>query len=111
MTPQKAFELFPSINEVYTVGSETFLKEEDAASYSTHFNLGKPQKVERPASPKADKKAGKDAGTEDTAKAEKKPGKDADNAGTEDTTKTDKDAGKETGDGGTEDSKKVEDGK
>ncbi len=74
MTPQKAFELFPSINEVYTVGSETFLKEEDASSYSTHFNLGKPQKVERPApAAKAEKKAKKeavDAETEDTKNVE-----------------------------------------
>lgn len=92
MTPQKAFELFPSINEVYTVGSETFLKEEDAASYSTHFNLGKPQKVERPAPAKAAKKAAKDEGAEETAKATK-------------------DAGKETGEGATEDTKNVEDGK
>lgn len=72
MTPQKAFELFPSIKEVYTVGSETFLKEEDAASYSTHFNLGKPQKVERPApAAKAEKKAAKETGDVDTEDAKK----------------------------------------
>jgi predicted nucleic acid-binding Zn-ribbon protein len=49
MTPEKAFELFPKVKEVFTCGGETFLTEQEANDYTKHFNLGKALKIERPA--------------------------------------------------------------
>ncbi len=57
MTVESAFKVFPKASEVWTVGSEVFLKQEEAAEYSRHFNLGQPARVERPKVEKAEKKA------------------------------------------------------
>lgn len=60
MTVDQFFRLYPKVSVGYKVGHDVFLEEEQANAYSGHFNLGKPEKVERP------------EGTEQTAPAKGK---------------------------------------
>jgi membrane protein involved in colicin uptake len=77
MNAKNIMESFPEATEVWTSGSESFLKKEDAEAYATHFNLGVKRElrqdvmgIEAGHNVTIQKPVMEDANTDDKAKAD-----------------------------------------